>query len=201
MSGEEHELPAAAVIVRHSVADFDTWKAAFDAHESARRATGMLGHHINRGRADPNEISTYLAVSDIERAKAFATSDDLKNVMQDAGVTSPPTLTWMTPVREALVWDRELPAMIVSHSVADFDKWLAGYDAAGEVQRSGGIIGHAANRLIDDPSVAIIYHQAESFETLEAFLADPGLQEAMKAAGVTSEPEVSFQTGGWAKMY
>ena len=46
-----------------------------------------------------------------------------------------------------------------------------------------------------------VYHQAESFDTLRAFMADPELQAAMKAAGVTSEPEVSFHIGGWGKRY
>jgi hypothetical protein len=201
MSDEERPLPPAAVTVRHPVADFDTWKVGFDDHEDARRAAGILGHHINRGRDDPNDVSIYLAVADVEQARAFAASEELKSAMQDVGVTGPPTLTWMTPVREAVVWDRELPAMILSHSVADFNSWLEGYDAAAALQRSGGIIGHAANRGLDDPSLAFVYHQAESFDTLQAFLADSAVQDAMKAAGVTSEPEVSFHTGGWAKMY
>ena len=57
--------------------------------------------------------------------------------------------------------------MILSHSVADFDRWLEGYDAAAALRtKSKGIIGHAANRGLGDPSLAFIYHQAESFDTL-----------------------------------
>ncbi len=197
----QQPLPPAAVLLTHPVADFDTWKAGFDEHEPARRAAGVLGHHINRAEEDPNLVTVYLAVQDIDKAKAFAASDDLSDVMQKFGVTAPPHVTWVTPVREAIVWDRQLPAFLFRHTVADFDRWLEGYDAAAELQKSKGIIGHAANRSIDDPSVAIVYHQAESFDTLRAFLSDPDLEAAMKAAGVTSEPEVSFHTGGWAKIY
>ncbi len=53
---------------------------------------------------------------------------------------------------------------------------------------------------MDNPSVIVVYHQAESIETLQAFLANPDLKEVMEAAGVTSEPEVSFHTGGWGKF-
>ncbi len=197
----EQALPPAAILITHPVADFDTWKVGFDQHEPARRAAGALAHHINRAEDDPNLVSIFLAVQDIERAKAFASSDDLKNAMQSFGVTGPPELLWVTPVREAAVWDRELPAFVLRHNVADFDKWLEGYDAAGEIQKSKGIIGHAANRSIDDPSLAIVYHQAETFETLRSFLGDPELKAAMMAAGVTSEPVVTFHTGGWAKRY
>ncbi|MGO8870471.1 MAG: MarR family winged helix-turn-helix transcriptional regulator [Acidimicrobiales bacterium] len=41
----------------------------------------------------------------------------------------------MTLVRRAIVWDRELPAFMLSHRVADFDRWLEGYDAALAVWR------------------------------------------------------------------
>jgi hypothetical protein len=199
---EDHQsLPPAAVVIRIRVADFDAWLPAFDSHQDIRRGAGILGHHINRAENDPNDISLYMALSDIEKAKAFAASDDLRERMQESGVISAPEITYMTPVREALVWDRELPAFILSHSVADFDQWLIGYDEAAELQAAKGIIGHAANRSIDDPSLAIIYHQAESFDALRAFLADEELQAKMKHAGVVSAPDVHFVTGGWAKTY
>lgn len=197
MSADEWSLPPAAVMVTHPVADFDTWKAGFDSHEPARRDAGIVGHHLNRAEHDPNLVSIYLAASDIDRARAFVESDELKSVMQDVGVTGPPTMLWMTPVREAVVWDRPLPAMFVSHTVADFDAWLEGYNAADDIRRDRGIIGHAVNRSLDNPSLAIVYHQAESFDTLRAFLDDPELREKMQAAGVTSAPETSFYMGGW----
>ena len=198
---DANQLPPAAVMVSHPVADFDTWKAGFDAHEGARREAGILGHHLNRSRDNPNLVAVYMVISDLDRAKSFASSADLKSAMEDLGVTGPPEFMWVTPVREAVVWDRELPAMVVSHTVADFDAWLEGYNAADELRISKGIVGHAANRSLDDPSLAIIYHQAESFETLQAFLDDPKLQAAMSDAGATSAPEVSFATGGWDKLY
>ena len=201
MSDSTQSLPPAAVVVTHPVADFDRWKAGFDDHEPVRKANGFLGHHLNRAQDDPNRVSIYLAVADIEQARAFVASDDLRDIMQEVGVTGPPEMTWVTPVREAIVWDRELPGFLLSHTVADFDAWLEGYDGADALRKSDGIIGHAANRSIDDPSRAVVYHQAETFEDLRGFLADPELKALMENAGVTSEPEVIFATGGWAKMY
>jgi hypothetical protein len=201
MPESHHSLPPAAVVVRIRVADFDTWLAAFDAHEDARRAAGILGHHINRAESDPNDVSVYMALSDLDKAKAFSASDDLRERMQASGVISAPETIYMTPAREALVWDRELPAFILTHSVADFDRWLEGYDGAAGLQTAKGIVGQAANRSMDDPSVAIVYHQAESFDTLRAFLADDDLKAKMREAGVASAPEVQFVTGGWAKQY
>jgi hypothetical protein len=197
----ENQLPPAAVIIRTKVADFDKWLAAFETHEDVRRAAGILGHHINRAEDDPNDVSVYMALSDLEKAKEFGASDDLRERMQEAGVTSAPEITYMTPVREAIVWDRVMPSFMLTHTVADFDRWLEGYDGAAGLQAARGIVGQAANRSIDDPSLAIVYHQAESFDTLRAFLADDELKAKMQEAGVTSAPEVRFVRGGWAKRY
>ena len=194
-------LPPAAALITHPVADFDRWKIGFDGHEPVRRAAGMLAHHVNRAQDDPNLVTIFLALSDLDQAKAFVASPDLAETMQSFGVTGPPVIRWLQPIRESVVWDRQLPAFLLHHRVADFDTWLAGYDAAGSIQQAGGIIGHAANRWIDDPAMVTVYHQAESFETLQTFLAHPDLKAAMETAGVISAPEVSFQTGGWAKSY
>ena len=195
------DLPPYAALLTHPVEDVDRWKAGFDDHEPARRAAGMLGHHINRAEDDPNLITLFLTLSDLDKAKAFATSPDLVAGTQKCGVMAPPEIRWLQPVREQVVWDRQLPAFILHHHVADFDTWLASYDDAGAIQKSGGIIGHAANRSLDDPTLVSVYHQAESFDTLRAFLDDPELQVVMGKAGVISVPEVSFHTGGWAKFY
>lgn len=73
---QPNQLPPAAVIITHEVADWATWKAEFDRHEGARAAAGFLGHHINRALDNPNRISIYLAASDLAKAKAFAAGGD-----------------------------------------------------------------------------------------------------------------------------
>lgn len=194
-------LPPAAAIVSHTCSDVDQWKAAFDSDEPARRAAGILGHHINHAADDSKQITIFMAMSDLEKGRAFVESPELAAAMRNGGILGPPTVSWVTPVREAIDWNRQLPAFILSHRVADFDTWLTGYDAVGQLQKSKGIIGQAANRSLDDPSLAIVFHQAESFDTLRSFLADPEVQSTMKAVGVISEPEVTFTVGGWGKQY
>ena len=149
---ESTHLPTAAMVSSYRVDDFDAWKAVFDANEQRRVDNGFIGHHINRSEDDPNQLSIYLAVGDLEAAQAYAGSDQLKALMAEAGVSSPPEQAWMTPLRESVVWDAELPAMMIRHQVEDLDAWLDAYDGADELQRAGGIVGHAANRSNDDPS-------------------------------------------------
>lgn len=99
--------------------------------------------------------------------------------------------------------DVRLPtiALIVNHTVADFDAWKGAFDAVEDARRSASVVGHAANRSLDDPSMAIVYHQAESFDELHSFLDGEDLKAVMENAGVTSEPQVSFYNGGWGKKY
>ena len=201
MSDNAQHLPPAAAVVTLTVADFDTWKTVFDANEGTRSQAGMLGHHINRLEDDPNTVGIYFAVSDVDEMKKFVASEELQQVMKEAGVTGPPDVRFMKPLRESIVWDREVPAFIIGHQVADVDAWLEAYDAADALQKAGGIIGHGANVSLDDPSMVIVYHQAESFDDLRSFLDNPDLRAAMEAAGVISEPDVTFVTGGWAKLY
>ncbi len=52
------------------------------------------------------------------------------------GTVGTPEMTWMTPVRHAIVRDRELPAFVLSHHGADFVRWLVGYEGADVLQRS-----------------------------------------------------------------
>ena len=92
-------LPPVALIVSHTVADFDIWKTAFDAEEDNRRSATVVGHHINRGEDDPNALGVYLAATDIDSLRAFASSDELKAVMAGAGVTSAPEMVQCTTLR------------------------------------------------------------------------------------------------------
>jgi hypothetical protein len=197
----KHHLPPFAALITHPVADADYWKVGFDHHEPSRRAAGAIAHHINRAEGDPKLITIFLAMSDIDNAQAFADSADLKTAMRRCGVTAPPVVRWMEPVREAAVWDRQLPAFLLHHRVVDFDNWLVAYDGADKLQTSNGIVGHMANRWLDDRNMVTVYHQAESFHTLRAFLNNPAVKEAMQEGGVISEPEISFHHGGWAKFY
>lgn len=85
----------AGVIVRHEVKDYDTWKAAFDAHAGARAGAGIVGHAINRSRANPNVVVAYLQAQSQGKLEAFLSAPDLKQTMQKAGVVGAPDVTFV----------------------------------------------------------------------------------------------------------
>lgn len=195
-------MPPAALIVRSHVADFDKWKAVFDAHEPGRRDHGIGGHHINQAEDDANRLTIYFPVSDLDGAREYFASDEVKAAMAEAGVQGPPGFDWVKPLRQQAVLDRDgVPAMLATHRVDDVDAWLETYDAADDMRSAGGIIGHAVNQDLAEAVLLTVYHQAEALDTLKDFAHSEDLKIAMKEAGVVSEPDISFHIGRRGKTY
>jgi hypothetical protein len=83
------------VSVAHHVKDFSTWLKAFDAEgATSRAANGLVDRSLGRSLTDSNMIYITFAVTDMAKAKARVASPELKKVMTDAGVDSPPTVRW-----------------------------------------------------------------------------------------------------------
>ncbi len=79
-----------ALLIRHTVATFKKWKSVFDAHGPTRKAHGCKGGLVLRSADNPNELVIILRWSDLERARRFAASDDLREMMARAGVSDLP---------------------------------------------------------------------------------------------------------------
>ena len=84
-----------SLLIRHHVADYDAWKAVFDEHELTRRANGSRGGRLFHSSTDPNEVLLLLEWDDLDRARLFADSDDLREVMARAGVTDHPDIWFL----------------------------------------------------------------------------------------------------------
>ena len=92
-----------SLLIRHHVADYPAWKAVFDEHEPARRANGAQGEWLFRDADDPREVLLLLAWDDLERARLFVDSDDLREAMTRAGVTDRPDIWFLDEVERPTV--------------------------------------------------------------------------------------------------
>jgi heme-degrading monooxygenase HmoA len=79
-----------ALLVRHKVADYAAWKPVFDEDGETRRAHGSQGGRLFRNAADQHEVLILLAWDDLERARLFAQSDDLREALTRGGATDRP---------------------------------------------------------------------------------------------------------------
>ena len=85
----------AYILVQQSVEDFEKWKSLFDEDEPFREAGGSKGGLVLRNADDPNHVTVLLEWDSLESARAFASSDELRERMQRAGVTGPPALFFL----------------------------------------------------------------------------------------------------------
>ena len=83
------------ILVRHKVADFSKWKPAYDAHLPARQKAGLKEVHLLRNTDDPNETIILFEAADLQKAKEFAASSDLRETMQAAGVIDRPDIYFL----------------------------------------------------------------------------------------------------------
>ena len=86
------------LLVRHKVADYNTWKPVFDEHAATRKTSGSQGGRLFRNAHDPNETVILLEWDDLEKARQFAQSEDLRQTMQRAGVADQPDIYFLEEV-------------------------------------------------------------------------------------------------------
>ena len=78
------------VMVRHKVKDWDAWKKSFDSHKQVRTDAGLTDRVISYTVGDNHNVTLVFAVADMDKAKAFMNSQDLKDKMKEAGVDGQP---------------------------------------------------------------------------------------------------------------
>jgi heme-degrading monooxygenase HmoA len=86
------------LIVRHKVQDFAAWKPVFDEHGSTRKTSGSKGGYLFRSADDPNKVILVLEWSDLESARQFVNSEDLRKTMERAGVSDQPDIYFVDEV-------------------------------------------------------------------------------------------------------
>jgi hypothetical protein len=83
------------LLVRHKVADFSKWKPAYDAHSSARQKAGLKEEHLLCNVDEPNEVILLFEAKDLQTAREFCASADLRERMQNAGVVDKPDIYFL----------------------------------------------------------------------------------------------------------
>ena len=83
------------VSVRHRVKDYAKWRPVFDAHAGAQKSAGLTNPKVYRSADDKNEIVILFDTNELNKAKEFAASPDLKEAMMKAGVADVPTIHFL----------------------------------------------------------------------------------------------------------
>lgn len=86
----------ATLFVRHDVADFATWKKAYDDFNAERETLGVTGHGAYQAEDNPNNVTIYHHFETMDAAKTFMGNPRLREVMMTAGVQGEPTVWFAT---------------------------------------------------------------------------------------------------------
>ena len=176
------------VIVRHPVADFPAWLTVFDAHDSTRVASGLKAISLGRSLDDSSMVNIVMVIDDMDKAKAFTESTDLKETMERAGVTGPPSIMWIKIIRDDTASIETPDRVTIAHKVKDVGAWLAVYDADKSNREANGFVDRALARDAVDSNMVYVHLAITDMEKARAYAASEGLKEAMVTAGVEGEP-------------
>jgi hypothetical protein len=172
--------PQHMMIVRHKVADFDKWLTSYEAHDSIRLASGVHSYVIGRGLTDPNTILVATKVDDIEKAKAFGKSPQLKQAMQKSGVKGMPDINLVTMnYQDTAMISGDLRST-TTFTVKNWENWQRSFDSSRQVRLDNGIMdrayGHDADNdkkvtlvvAVTDTAKAYAFWKSDQFKQLRA---------------------------------
>ncbi len=91
------------LLVRHKVEDYAKWKRAFDEHAATRQTGGSKGGQLFRSSDDPNEVVGLFEWDDLEKARQFVQSEDLRQAMESAGVSDQPDIYFLDKIEDVSV--------------------------------------------------------------------------------------------------
>jgi quinol monooxygenase YgiN len=83
------------VLVHHKVVDYSSWRSVFDAALDFRHSGGECSCRIFRKTGNPNDLTLLFEWDDVDKAKHYMASDELRKKMQQAGVMGVPEIEYL----------------------------------------------------------------------------------------------------------
>ena len=125
-------------------------------------------------------------------------SGDEKSTASDTTATTDTTTKTadVTPPKNTIVTTAE-NMMIVMHKVANFNKWLPGYEGHDSARLANGLHSYVIGRGFTDTNMVLIALKTDDVSKARAFAKDPGLKKVMQKSGVIGPASVSFLTAVW----
>jgi hypothetical protein len=83
------------ILDRAKFEDYAKFKSVFDERGAIRKASSSKGDYVFRNADNPNEMVALLEWGDLEKARQFTQSADLREGMQLAGLTDRPDVYFL----------------------------------------------------------------------------------------------------------
>jgi len=88
------------MFVRHKVGDYGKWKAVYDRFGPTRKAKGVTAASLHRDSSDPDTVFITHQFRDTKAATDFASSEELKTAMANAGVMGAPEIWFAEDIEQ-----------------------------------------------------------------------------------------------------
>ena len=182
--------PQTLMVVTHKVSNFQKWFAGYEANDSLRLTNGIHSYVVGRGMQDSNLVYVSTKVDDVEKAKAFAKSANLKQAMQKSGVVGTPAFTFViTTWQDAAVLSSPTLRSRTTFSVKDWATWEKSFVEGRAIRTANGIADRAYGHEAGDSNkvyvVTAVMDSAKAF----AYYKSDELKQRRAAGGVIGEPK------------
>ena len=184
--------PAITMLIKHKVANFDKWFAAYEAHDSVRMSYGLHNFVVGRGTKDSNIVVVALRVDDTIKAKEFAAAPALKERMQKAGVTGPTAFMYIINRWHDSTTDAVTDRVIINQHVKNYDSWKKVFDSHKQARIDAGMTDRAVSQSIDDPNFVSVVIVINDMKKATDFINSKDLKDKMAEAGVVGPPDIFF---------
>lgn len=112
-----------------------------------------------------------------------STTDSISGNTDTSATTSTTPETTTAPMGPANV-------MIVRHKIANYNKWLASYEAHDSMKTANGLHNYIIARGTTDSNMLLVALIMDDVAKAKTFAASPDLKDAMKKGGVVGAPQV-----------
>jgi hypothetical protein len=85
------------MFIRHGVRDYGKWRRAYNSFDRERRGMGVTRHAVFRAAGRPNDVTVTHDFATLTKARSFAKSKRLREVMKGAGVRTVPQVWFAKP--------------------------------------------------------------------------------------------------------
>lgn len=182
------------VAVLHKVADFDSFRTYYMAHDSARMSVGLTHRTLGRGKDDANMVLVANQVADTEKAKAFFASPELRARMDSAGVMNP-DIHFIHVTRWDTAAAQGKERAFVHFRVKDYNTFITNFDAEGrDFRMSHGFVDRGIGQAVDDPNHVYLNFYVMDAAKMIAFMQSPEFADIRTKAGLEGEPIAFFYT-------
>ncbi len=83
---------AVTAVIQHRVADYDTWRKAYDGFADVQKAGGVTRQSVYRSNDDLSNVLVIHGFATTADAQAFLAGTELRDGMQQAGVQGQPRI-------------------------------------------------------------------------------------------------------------